>query len=107
MLELVQVIVLNLARLNKFLFGRSLCWLDTGKNENLQRVKSVSRWQVEEAMPYSSESTDWFFIWKWPVHTLEKEMAPHSSIFAWKIPWTEETGGLQSMVLQRVGHDCS
>ena len=43
MLELVQVIVLNLARLNKFLFGRSLCWLDTGENENLQRVKSVSR----------------------------------------------------------------
>ena len=42
MLELVQVIVLNLARLNKFLIRRSLCWLDTGKNENLQRVKSVS-----------------------------------------------------------------
>ena len=36
---------------------------------------------------------------------LEKEMAPHSSILAWKIPWMEETGGLQSMELQRVGHD--
>ena len=36
---------------------------------------------------------------------LEKEMATHSSILAWKIPWTEEPGGLQSMGLQRVGHD--
>ena len=36
---------------------------------------------------------------------LEKEMATHSSILAWKIPWTEESGGLQSMGLQRVGHD--
>ena len=36
---------------------------------------------------------------------LEKEMATHSSILAWKIPWTEELGGLQSMGLQRVGHD--
>ena len=35
----------------------------------------------------------------------EKEMATHSSILAWKIPWTEEPGGLQSMGSQRVGHD--
>ena len=37
--------------------------------------------------------------------TLEKEMATHSSILAWKIPWTEEPGRLQSMGSQRVGHD--
>ena len=36
---------------------------------------------------------------------LEKEMATHSSILAWKIPWMEEHGRLQSMGLQRVGHD--
>ena len=36
---------------------------------------------------------------------LEKEMAIHSSILAWEIPWTEEPSGLQSMELQRVGHD--
>ena len=36
---------------------------------------------------------------------LEKEMATHSSILAWKIPWTEETGRLQSMGSQRVRHD--
>ena len=37
--------------------------------------------------------------------TLEKEMAIHSSILAWKIPWTEEPGGLKSMGSQRVGHN--
>ena len=37
--------------------------------------------------------------------SLEKEMATHSSIFAWKIPWIEEPGGLQSMGSQRVGHN--
>ena len=36
---------------------------------------------------------------------LEKEMATHSSILAWKIPWMEEPGRLLSMRLQRVGHD--
>ena len=36
---------------------------------------------------------------------LEEEMAPHSSILAWKIPWTEEPGRLQSMGSQRVRHD--
>ena len=35
----------------------------------------------------------------------EKEMATHPSVLAWEIPWTEEPGGLQSMELQRVGHD--
>ena len=36
---------------------------------------------------------------------LEKDMATHSSILAWRIPWTEEPGGLQSMGSQRVGHN--
>ena len=35
---------------------------------------------------------------------LEKEMATHFSILAWRIPWTEEPGGLQSMESQRIGH---
>ena len=38
-------------------------------------------------------------------HHLEKAMAPHSSTLAWKIPWTEEPGRLQSMGSRRVGHD--
>ena len=36
---------------------------------------------------------------------MQKEIATHSSILAWKIPWTEEPGGLQSMGSERVGHD--
>ena len=46
--------------------------------------------------------------WVWSLgreDPLEKEMATHSSILAWRIPWTEEPGGLQSTGLQRVGHD--
>ena len=41
-------------------------------------------------------------VWEDP---LEEEMAACSSILAWRIPWTEEPGGLQSIGLQRVGHD--
>ena len=37
---------------------------------------------------------------------LEKGMATNCNILTWRIPWTEETDGLQSMGLQRVGHDC-
>ena len=37
--------------------------------------------------------------------TLEEGMATHSNILAWRIPWIEEPGGLQSMGSQRVGHD--
>ena len=50
-------------------------------------------------------------MWKTRVQSLgredllEKEMATHSSILAWKITWTEEPGRLQSMGSQRVGHD--
>ena len=47
-------------------------------------------------------------IWVQPLgreDPLEKETATHSSIVAWRIPWTEEPGKLQSMVSQRVGHD--
>ena len=43
----------------------------------------------------------WFYPWEDP---LEKGVATHSSILAWKIPWTQEPGGLQSMGSQRVRH---
>ena len=42
---------------------------------------------------------------KWLVHLQEKAMAAHSSTLAWKIPWTEEPGKLQSIGSRRVGHD--
>ena len=38
-------------------------------------------------------------------NALEEEMATHSSILAWEIPWTEESGGLQSMGMQRIRND--
>ena len=45
------------------------------------------------------------FTFTFHFHALEKEMATHSSILAWRIPGTEEPGGLLSMGLHRVGHD--
>ena len=61
-----------------------------------QMVKSLSAVQETQVR---------FLGWGDP---LEKETATHSSILAWRIPWTEEPDGLQSMGwLQRVGHDSS
>ena len=53
-------------------------------------------------LPAMQETWILSLCWEDP---LEKEMATHSSILAWRIPWTEESGGLQSMGLQRVRHD--
>ena len=47
------------------------------------------------------------FTFTFPFHALEKEMATHSSVLAWRIPGTEEPGGLPSMGSHRVGHDWS
>ena len=45
------------------------------------------------------------FTFTFPFHALEREMAAHSSVLAWKIPGTGEPGGLPSMGSHRVGHD--
>ena len=45
------------------------------------------------------------FTFTFHFHALEKEMATHSSVLAWRIPGTEEPGGLPCMGLHRVGHD--
>ena len=58
--------------------------------------------QTVKCLPAIRETRVQPLSWENP---LEKEMATHSSISAWKIPWTEELGRLQSMVLQRVGHN--
>ena len=64
-------------------------------------VKSLSvlttNWEVKD---YSIFLIDRLF-------RMEKEMATHSSVLAWRIPWTEKPGGLQSMGSYRVGHDWS
>ena len=53
-------------------------------------------------MPAVQESQVQSLGWEDP---LDKGMATHLSILAWRIPWTEEPGGLQSMGSQRVGHN--
>ena len=61
----------------------------------------------EDGMSWESSSDIYTLLCaKWiPSGKLEKAMAPHSSTLAWKIPWMEEPGRLQSMGLRRVGHD--
>ena len=58
--------------------------------------------QMARKLPAMSETRVQSLGWEDP---LEKEMATHSSILAWEIPWTEDPGGLQSMGPQRVRHD--
>ena len=58
--------------------------------------------QTVKRLPAMQETRVLSLGWEDP---LEKEMAIHSSILAWKIPWMEEPGGLQSMGQPRVGHD--
>ena len=67
----------------------------------LQELTSLMAQMVKHP-PAMWETQVWFLGLEDP---LEKEMATHSSILAWKIQWTEETRGLQSMGSQRVGHD--
>ena len=55
--------------------------------------------------PLSRAPALWFNIYMMLCVNSEKAMAPLSSTLAWKIPWTEEPGGLQSMGLLKVGHD--
>ena len=58
--------------------------------------------QIVKNLPAVQETRVQSLGWEDP---WEKEMATHSSILAWRIPWIEEPGRLQSMGLQRVGHD--
>ena len=58
--------------------------------------------QMVKSLPAMQETWVQSLGWEDP---LEKDMATRSSILAWRIPWTEETGGLQSMGSQRVRHN--
>ena len=65
-----------------------------------------ARWAAVHAVPKSwAQLSD--FTFTFPFHALEKEMATHSSVLAWRIPGTGEPGGLPSMGSHRVGHDWS
>ena len=80
------------------------------KKKNLRKILLVifaiylcyrSVAQMVKHLPAMQETWVQSLSWEDP---LEKGMATHSSIPAWKIPWTEEPGGLQSMGSQRIGH---
>ena len=92
-----------------------MCPSDPTLKLNIQKTKimasgPITSWQIEgETMETVTD-----FIWGAPKSRvrslgredpLEKEMVTHSSILAWKIPWMEKPGRLQSMGSQRVGHD--
>ena len=68
------------------------------------KVSCTCRWGGSEvkASACNAETWVWFLGWEDP---LEKEMAPYSSTLAWRIPWTEKPGRLQSMWSQRVRYD--
>ena len=68
----------------------------------LYRVWASLGAQLVKNLPAVQETRVRALDWEDP---LEKEMATHSSLLAWKISCTEQPGGLQSMGLQRVGHD--
>ena len=68
----------------------------------LYGLNEIPRAQMVKNLPVMQET--WVQSLGWE-DSLEKGMATHSSILAWRIPWTEEPGGLQSMRSQTVGHN--
>ena len=79
--------------LNNFLHIRFFFFLSFWASLVAQTVKHLPAIRVTQVQSLSREDP------------LEKEMEIHSRILAWRIPWTEKPGRLQSMGLQRVGHD--
>ena len=80
-------------------------WLRAGLG--VREEGGINTQKGQSFLPFSLSRSTQPFIWVFslPFEHLEKEMAVHSSAIAWKIPWTEELGRLQSMGSQRVGHD--
>ena len=70
-----------------------------GKSHGRRSLLGYSPWGLKSWTRLSD------FTFTFHFHALEKEMATHSSVLAWRIPGTEEPGGLPSMGSHRVGHD--
>ena len=95
MINLLCRLLLPVRSLTKTMFHPNFnaAKLNTGASLVAQMVKNLPAMQETWFQSLGEEDL------------LEKEMATHSSILAWTIPWTEEPGGLQSMRSKRVGHD--
>ena len=81
-----------------------LCFLALIIREGTNKIKQYTQFPItsdllEDSLEMSMK------VWVVIAEEMEKAMAPHSSTLAWKIPWTEEPGGLQSMRLLRVRHE--
>ena len=99
-----KAIILQLKKRKKESSIKSLyhyCILEYIFEINLKHVLVA---QMINNLPAMQETWVWSLGWEDP---LEKGMATHSSILVWRIPWTEETGGLQSAGLHRVKHGCA
>ena len=99
-LKAIEIYVINISKIKRK-------WSINHYVENLKDCLFLKLWaslvvQRVKCLPAMRESQVWSLGQEDP---LEKEMATHSSILAWRIPWTEEPGRLQSTGSQRVRHD--
>ena len=102
-MELLQL-TLNIRKI--YMISRRRQWHPTpvllpGKSHGRKSLEGCSPWG-----PWGSDTTERLHF-TFHFHALEKEMATHSSVLAWRIPGTGEPGGLLSMGSHRVGHDWS
>ena len=81
--------------------GNPLQYSCLGKSHGQRSLEGCSPWGRWE-----SDMTEWLHF-HFSFHALAKEVATHSSVLAWRVPGTEEPGGLPSMGLHRVGHNWS
>ena len=77
-------------------------WTDA-MDMNLSKLQEMAAWCAAVHAKGQTQLSDFPFTFH--LNALEKEMATHSSVLAWRIPGTGEPGGLPSMGLHRVGHD--